>query len=534
MSQNTTALSDWPIPSNIEAEKKIIGSLLTDPKTLEYVTDNCTSVDFYPTKHRLLFDAVLQLQREGSPVDIVTLESVLKFDDAAEYLAEISGCICAFESIPHYIKLIKNTSIRRQVMTTALQIAEKASNENLSTEAIIFDAKEKLSEIDTRKKTPRNFFQTLNCSCDRFSDSPQEMPTIIDGMLLKGIVSMLYSAGGTGKSTLFLNMAVKVALANITKVDFFGHNVQGGNVFLLSGEDPEPILNKRLIEVIKAIANECGLEYSLVRKSVNDHLRIGSTVGHCVQLFTLDNHSGTLEKSEYFESFIESLESDKFSLVAIDTKARFSPGEGSGNNVATQEIQHFETIATETGASVMLLHHTNKMSRNGFVSGTMAFRDATALYDSVRACWYLRTLTEQELSCEGIQANNAQYYTLLENTKNNYLPLNETLVLKRLGYGFEAKPIAPRLNSDQKKELRAEEDLKNLLSILQINKSGSWTLRNVIDICKGKLSKARAMQALKVSVDLDYVLKERSSDNVNSHKYKLTEAGKNYETVPNF
>lgn len=382
---------------------------------------------------------------------------------------------------------------------------------------------------------PVNFFKSLNWSCDRFSDDPPEMPAIIENMLLTGIVAMIYSAGGAGKTTLFLYMCVKIALANIHRVDFFGHNVNGGNIVLVSAEDPDIILNKRLIGVIRAVTDEYGLEYQIVRRCVNDHLFIGSTFGKCIQLFELDEHAGKINRTPYFDGLIEFLSSiDNLRIVGIDTKARFSPGEGAGNHIATQEIQHYEAIASETGASVVMLHHTNKASRNGLVPGVQAFRDASALYDSVRACWYLRALTEDELLKEDISSNDAGNYTLFENTKNNYLPIVPPMLLKRNGFGFQAQNISPKLSKEEKTARKQDQNIKKLLAILQQANGAPWSLRKIIDLCRGTLSKGTVLSTLKYSVELEYIDTKTSPANGKRAEYSLTESGKNYETVPSF
>lgn len=384
-------------------------------------------------------------------------------------------------------------------------------------------------------ENPVNFFKNLVWSCSRFSDDPPEIPAIIEGMLLRRIVAMLYAAGGVGKSTLFLFMAVRIALANIHKVSIFGHEVNGCTVALISGEDPDLILNKILIGTIIDVASEYELEYDLVRNCVNEHLLIGSTFGKCVQLFELDDRKGTLQKTEYFTGLIDFLSSIRnLHLIGIDTKARFSPGEGAGNNVATQEIQHYEELVTKTGSTAMLLHHTNKASRNGMMSGQQSFRDVSALFDSVRACWYLRSLTDDELKKENISADDSRRYTLFENTKNNYLPIVPTVLLERTGYNFKARSVSPKLTKSDAMEKRLNDDVSALLAIMQPEKELQCSKRKIIELCNGKIPKGRVCIALDMAINLEYVTVKRAEKNGRGDKYSLTEEGKKYETVPSF
>jgi len=89
------------------------------------------------------------------------------------------------------------------------------------------------------------------------------------------------------------------------------------------------------------------------------------------------------------------------------------------NAIATQEITYYERIAKETGATIMLLHHTNKVSRDGSTSGAQSFRGATALFDSIRAVWYRRGCTETKLMAMVVEDRTPGRYLVWENSKNN-------------------------------------------------------------------------------------------------------------------
>jgi RecA-family ATPase len=323
-------------------------------------------------------------------------------------------------------------------------------------------AKTKPAERDAVK--PEDSFEGLNGSISRFRGSPEPVEMVIDGMLPKGIVSMLYSAGGVGKSTIALNMAVKIALANKYVSDFIGHPVRGGRVAIITAEDPDHILHNRFVGTVRAVAEEYELEYNDVEQALLDNLYIISTVGKSLPLFSVDGDA--LVTTEHYDSLMRVLtKANDLQLVTIDTKTRYSPAEGMGNVTATQEITHYENMARVTGASVMLLHHTNKASRDGSQTGAQAFRDATATFDSVRAAWYLRGCTDAELAAQGINDDTPGRYLVWENSKNNYTAVNPTLIVKRIGYRYAArvmKKTSPRAKNEAKKRQVVEDALEVL------------------------------------------------------------------------
>lgn len=304
----------------------------------------------------------------------------------------------------------------------------------------------------TEAEVNEDFFKSLNWSTKRFLSSPPPLPMLVDNFLPLGIVSLFYSAGGAGKSTLVLYLAVKIALANKYEVDFLGHKVNPGKVVILTAEDPDLVLNRRFIGIVQGVADELGLELSETRAVIDEYLSIVSTFGHAVSLFKVSN-DGVLKTTQYYDSLLAALqEIQGLQFVVVDTKTRFSPGEGLGNVTATQEITHYEAISQQLGASVMLLHHSNKTSRDGSQTGAQAYRDATAIFDSVRAAWYLRALRQDELAAQGVKEDENLGYLLLENSKNNYIKCCPDSVITREGYKYTCKPMSKKLTKIEKEE----------------------------------------------------------------------------------
>jgi RecA-family ATPase len=371
-------------------------------------------------------------------------------------------------------------------------------------------------------------FKTTNWSCERFIDNPQPIKTIIDNVMPAGVVGLFYSMGGLGKSTLFLNLCIKMALANIHKVDFFGNNISGGDVALVSAEDPNDVVNIRLVEIKKAIANEYNLEPVLVKQEFIKHFHLSLTFGHCVHFFNLSK-DGKLEKTHHFDELVEVLSArDNLQLIGIDTKARFSDGEGAGNPIATREMQFYEELSLKTGASVMLLHHTNKASRNGQVNGAQAYRDASALFDSARFCCYFRPALPDEIP----EGEDVKSYLVIENTKNNYLPILEDQLIKRTGYDFKKCDKAPKMSNERKESVKGEKDLNKLISLLQLDDREEWTGKQIIAIAAGECIGKNAVYDILERASLrGYVNINRAERNGLPNKYSLTEQGSSLNNV---
>ena len=72
------ALIKRVLPHSIEAEQSVIGSMIMDREAIVVASEQITGEDFYGKQYGILFDTMVELNEEGSPVDLVTLQNRLK------------------------------------------------------------------------------------------------------------------------------------------------------------------------------------------------------------------------------------------------------------------------------------------------------------------------------------------------------------------------------------------------------------------------------------------------------------------------
>jgi len=371
-----------------------------------------------------------------------------------------------------------------------------------------------------------DFFEKMPKSTSRFVTDPPAVPMVIDDLLPKGIVSLFYSAGGAGKSTLVLYMAIRIAVAGKYQIDFLSHNINPGRVAILTAEDPDLILNRRFMGILNDLTIALDVSIEELRRTVDENLSMISTFGHAVQLFAVKNDS-ILKPTAYYKSLQACLNGiPDLQLVIIDTKTRFSPGEGLGNVTATQEITYYEAIAKETGASVMLLHHSNKSSRDGSQTGQQAYRDASAIFDSVRAAWYLRGLREDELVAQGIPAADVNNYLLLENSKNNYIMRCPDKIVHREGYKYSTSKVVEKITKVERQDLLKYSVYEKVLDALQNGPVNGCSQAELIKICYGlRVSRRKVVEAVESLADDGLVIRGLTKQ---GPKIVLTDEGRSH------
>jgi replicative DNA helicase len=129
-------------PHNLEAERSVLGALMLDKEAIIKVADILRPDDFYHEGNAIIFRAILELFNRHTPIDILTLTSLLSDQDnlvkvgGASYLASLPAEVPTASHVFQYATLVvEKATLRRLVMAgqsiTALGYDENEEIENL-------------------------------------------------------------------------------------------------------------------------------------------------------------------------------------------------------------------------------------------------------------------------------------------------------------------------------------------------------------------------------------------------------------------
>lgn len=170
-------------------------------------------------------------------------------------------------------------------------------------------------------------------------DSAPPLSWLVKGLMVDGGLSAIYGPPGTSKTFVALDLALHVAHGR----DWFGRRVAPGAVIYVSGEGASGMLLR-----MKAWRREKGDDtrapFALVPSSVN---LFDDDVGAEMLIDDVKAHAGMLGVP--------------LRLVVLDTLSRMI---GSGDEDKARDInvvvQRAEKIQRETGAHVLIVHHSGK------------------------------------------------------------------------------------------------------------------------------------------------------------------------------
>src|SRR5262245_40936362 len=125
-----------PTPQNIEAETALLGSLLIDPDAILSVRDTISPQRFHRQAHRLIYSAMLTLERKHTPADLVTVIDTLDargdLEEAggAGYISSLASQTPTSINVAHYASIVLRTSVQRELLNASARIANLAVNES--------------------------------------------------------------------------------------------------------------------------------------------------------------------------------------------------------------------------------------------------------------------------------------------------------------------------------------------------------------------------------------------------------------------
>ena len=137
------------LPHSPEAEQSVIGSMLMDREAIMAASEIIDSADFYQHQYGILFETMLELYNEGTPVDLITLQDRLREKDvppeisSLEFAKDLLSSVYTSTNVRQYAQIVYEKSILRKL----IKESEETAN-------ICYLGKERVDDImeDTEKR----------------------------------------------------------------------------------------------------------------------------------------------------------------------------------------------------------------------------------------------------------------------------------------------------------------------------------------------------------------------------------------------
>ena len=263
-------------PNNVEAERAVLGSVLLDTtgRSDDRVMDVCLTSGvvpetFYDPRNRLVFQTMLEMNRNALPLDGLTLIEELRRTGKLEMVGGVGYVQSLVEQVPttahaeHYIGIIRGKYLRRLMIERASKVVEKCYDEGEypDPQVVLGDAEKTFLEIggsagntmpwsaavDQSFKQIDAMFESGGSKLEGLSTGLKYLDEKLQG--LKNAEMIVVAARpSVGKTSLAMNIAESCALGmdmNNVPVKYDGGKRHPVAIFSL--EMPVEALTKRMI-----------------------------------------------------------------------------------------------------------------------------------------------------------------------------------------------------------------------------------------------------------------------------------------------
>ncbi|MDD5731538.1 MAG: replicative DNA helicase [Patescibacteria group bacterium] len=223
---------DKVLPHNLEAEEALLGSVFINTEGLYKIMDVTNPEDFYSPANKEIYDAVLTLFAEKSPIDLVTITEILErrgvLDSVggATYLSRIVNSVPTASHIVQYANIVKEKKILRDLITTAHEISAMGYQEDEKIDITLDSAEQLLFKV-AQKTMKQGFIPLKNMLAETFEridylhKNKGELRGVATGFddldfilggLQKSDLVILAARPSMGKTSLALNVALNAAV----------------------------------------------------------------------------------------------------------------------------------------------------------------------------------------------------------------------------------------------------------------------------------------------------------------------------------
>ncbi len=229
------------IPNNIEAEQSVLGSMFLSKYALQKAIETLNAQSFYLDKNGKIFDCLKDLFNKNIAIDLTTVTDELKNKNilqeigGVEYLTDILDSTPTAANVDHYIKIVEDKSILRNLIDEATGIVTLGYSNDAPINETLDQAEAKILNVIKNRKSSE--FQTMpevltvvQEKLEKLAENKGKISGLSCGFydidcLTNGFheneLIIIAARPSMGKTALALNMASNIAMTSKKSIIIF-------------------------------------------------------------------------------------------------------------------------------------------------------------------------------------------------------------------------------------------------------------------------------------------------------------------------
>lgn len=203
------------LPHDIEFEQCVLGACLISPHAVTVAVGALGMDDFHRPQHQEIFKAIVDLHREGQPIEVPSVRAELERTGKISmaggplYIAELSSAVPTAANVGYYADRVRELGSKRIAATEFTRLTEMAYHADVTSQDLVTSAEDVLAllrRLDDGDDDPS--FSTLG---DFVDETDVDHDWLIPGVLERMDRVIVVASEGAGKTTLARQIAIMLA-----------------------------------------------------------------------------------------------------------------------------------------------------------------------------------------------------------------------------------------------------------------------------------------------------------------------------------
>ena len=204
---------NFEIPSNIEAEQHLLGSVLVNNDIIDEVSNTINSEKFYDPIHVKIYQVIENLNTKGMIANPITLKNYFEKNQGldevggVEYLVKLTRFSSSVKQAIDYAKIVHENYVKRELIKISHYIKDDTLNteEDKTSDLIIEDAEKLLFDLAERGSFSQSFMK-FNLALDQSINMAEQAMKNDQGIVgvPTGLTDLDEKLGGLHKSDLVI------------------------------------------------------------------------------------------------------------------------------------------------------------------------------------------------------------------------------------------------------------------------------------------------------------------------------------------